>query len=39
MDMVGARPLGGSPQDFAAFIRRENDKWAAVIRRAGIRPE
>jgi tripartite-type tricarboxylate transporter receptor subunit TctC len=39
MEMVGARPLGGSPADFAAHIRRENEKWAEVIRRSGARAE
>lgn len=29
-------PVGNSPQAFAAFIRSEHDKWADVIRRAGI---
>jgi tripartite-type tricarboxylate transporter receptor subunit TctC len=28
-----------SPADFAAFIRREHDKWAKVIKTAGIRLE
>jgi tripartite-type tricarboxylate transporter receptor subunit TctC len=29
--------VGNSPEAFAAFIRSEHDKWADVIRRAGIR--
>ncbi|WP_200306493.1 Bug family tripartite tricarboxylate transporter substrate binding protein [Paracraurococcus ruber] len=32
---LGARPRGGSIADFAAYIRAENEKWAAVIRRSG----
>ena len=32
---VGTRP--GSPEDFAAFIARENHKWATVARSANIR--
>ncbi len=36
---VGARPRGGSAQDFAAYIAAENTKWADVIRHAGIRAE
>jgi tripartite-type tricarboxylate transporter receptor subunit TctC len=30
-------PVGNSPQEFAAFIRSEHDKWAAVIKQAGVR--
>jgi tripartite-type tricarboxylate transporter receptor subunit TctC len=29
-------PAGNSPQAFTAFINSEHDKWADVIRRAGI---
>lgn len=32
-----SEPAGDSPQDFAAFIKSERDKWAEVIRRAAIR--
>lgn len=31
--------VGGSPADFAAFIRAEFDRWAPVIREAGIRAQ
>ena len=34
---LGADPAPSTPQQFAAFIRSEHDKWAAVIRRAGIK--
>lgn len=30
-------PVGNTPQQFAAFIRSERDKWAKVIQDAGIR--
>jgi len=36
---LGADPVGGTAQAFAAFIRSEHDKWARVIRQAGIRAE
>jgi tripartite-type tricarboxylate transporter receptor subunit TctC len=39
IDMVGARARGGSIEDFAAYIRAENTKWAEVVRRAGVRVE
>ena len=32
----GAEPVGSTPEEFAAFIRLELDKWAKVIREAGI---
>jgi tripartite-type tricarboxylate transporter receptor subunit TctC len=31
--------IGGTPEQFAAFIRAEHDRWAPVIREAGIRTE
>jgi len=30
-------PVGNAPQEFAAFIRSERDKWARVVREADIR--
>lgn len=30
-------PIGNSPREFAAFVKSERDKWAQVIKRAGIR--
>jgi tripartite-type tricarboxylate transporter receptor subunit TctC len=33
----GSTPLGGSPQQFAEFIKSENAKWGAVVREAGIK--
>jgi tripartite-type tricarboxylate transporter receptor subunit TctC len=35
----GAEPLGSTPAEFAAFIRRELDKWTRVARAAGIEPQ
>ncbi len=32
-------PGGGSPADMAAFIKQETERWGAVIRAAGIKPE
>lgn len=31
--------VGGAPEEFAAFIRREIERWVPVIRAAGIRAE
>ena len=36
---LGAEPLGGSPDQAAAFIRREQDKWGRIIREAGIKQQ
>jgi tripartite-type tricarboxylate transporter receptor subunit TctC len=38
-DALGMRLIGGSPLDFQRHIRAEMDKWAAVIRKAGIKPD
>ncbi len=35
----GAEPVGSSPEQFAALIRSELEKWATVARNAGIKPE
>ncbi|HTD91558.1 MAG TPA: tripartite tricarboxylate transporter substrate binding protein [Burkholderiales bacterium] len=35
----GALPVGNSPEQFAAFIQRELDRWAKVIKEAGIKVE
>jgi tripartite-type tricarboxylate transporter receptor subunit TctC len=36
LDQQGAIPGGNSPEEFGAFIRAENEKWGAVIRRNNI---
>lgn len=36
---LGARVLGGAPQDLATIIRDERERWGRVIREANIRPE
>jgi tripartite-type tricarboxylate transporter receptor subunit TctC len=35
----GADVSSGSPEDFAAFMRSESERWSAVVRQAGIKPE
>ncbi|HET7199615.1 MAG TPA: tripartite tricarboxylate transporter substrate binding protein [Burkholderiales bacterium] len=35
----GAEPVGSTPEDFAAFIRSESEKWAKVAAAAHIRAE
>jgi tripartite-type tricarboxylate transporter receptor subunit TctC len=34
---LGSDPAPMTPQQFGAFIRSEHDKWAGVIRKAGVR--
>jgi tripartite-type tricarboxylate transporter receptor subunit TctC len=36
---LGCLVLAGSPADFGAFVARETEKWAKVIRAAGIKPQ
>jgi tripartite-type tricarboxylate transporter receptor subunit TctC len=33
---LGAEPVGSTPDEFAAFIKAEAEKWSRVIREAGI---
>jgi len=33
----GSTPLGGTPEQFAAFIKTEHAKWGAAVRDAGIK--
>jgi tripartite-type tricarboxylate transporter receptor subunit TctC len=35
----GADLQGGSPEEFAAFMRAESDRWSMVVKQAGIKPE
>ncbi len=35
----GAEPVGSTPEQFAAFIKAELDKWSRVVKAAGIQPE
>ena len=35
----GAEPVGTTPEDFAAHIKDELDKWRRVAKAAGIEPQ
>jgi tripartite-type tricarboxylate transporter receptor subunit TctC len=35
----GADPVGSTPEEFAALVRAEVGKWAAVVKAAGLRKE
>jgi tripartite-type tricarboxylate transporter receptor subunit TctC len=34
---VGVRTIGGSPEQFAAYLREQTEKWGKVARDAGVR--
>ena len=36
---LASPPVGGPPEQFASYIKRDIDKWARVIRAANIKPE
>jgi len=36
---IGAEPMSGTPEEFAAYVKSEMTKWAKVIKAAGIRVE
>jgi hypothetical protein len=36
---AGVEPVGGTPEQYAAFIGTEMVKWAKVAKDAGIQPE
>jgi tripartite-type tricarboxylate transporter receptor subunit TctC len=36
---IGGEPLPGSPETFGKLIAEETEKWAKVVRSAGIKPE
>ena len=37
LSALGASPVGGTPEEFAAFIRSEQAKWRKVIQQANIK--
>ena len=38
LNQFGAEPIASMPEDFAAFTKAENDKFAKLIKAAGIQP-
>jgi len=34
---LGAQPIGSTPEEFAAFLKKEDAKWAEVIRKGNIK--
>ena len=39
LTVEGATPIGNTPDEFAAHLRRETEKWAGVVKTAGLKPE
>jgi tripartite-type tricarboxylate transporter receptor subunit TctC len=39
LSKAGAEPVGSTPEEFAAFIRSETQKWGAAVKQAGLTPE
>jgi tripartite-type tricarboxylate transporter receptor subunit TctC len=39
IDSLGINLVGGTPQDFERHIAAEMNKWGAVIRKTGIKPQ
>jgi tripartite-type tricarboxylate transporter receptor subunit TctC len=35
--MIGDEPAGGTPEEFAALIRKDSAKWADVVKRSGAK--
>ena len=38
-EQIGDEPAGGTPEEFAAFIKQESAKWADVVKRSGAKLE
>lgn len=36
---LGAMTVGGAPADFAAFLKKDHERWSRVIRAAGVKVE
>jgi len=39
LDKMGLLPLSMTGEEFAAYVRKENERWAAVVKAAGIQPD
>ena len=39
LDAIGFVPVANSPEEFAAVIKAETERWGKVIRAAGIKAE
>ena len=39
LEALGGEPASGSPEETAAFLKREYEQWGRVIREAGIKAD
>jgi tripartite-type tricarboxylate transporter receptor subunit TctC len=39
LDKFSSEPLGGTPQEFAAFVASESKKWSEIIHASGVKTE
>ena len=39
LEAIGGEPMSGSPEDTAAFLKKEYEQWGKVIRDAGIKAD
>lgn len=39
MEKRGGEAVGSSPREYAAYLKREHDKWTGLFARLGIKPE
>jgi tripartite-type tricarboxylate transporter receptor subunit TctC len=39
LNQFGAEAIASTPEDFAAYTKAEHDKYAKLVRSAGIQPE
>jgi tripartite-type tricarboxylate transporter receptor subunit TctC len=39
LEALGGEPMSGSPEDAAAFLKKEYEQWGKVIREAGIKAD
>ncbi len=38
-ESLGAQPVGSTPQEFSAYNKSEEKKWAELIKLAGVQPQ
>jgi tripartite-type tricarboxylate transporter receptor subunit TctC len=39
LNALGAEPIGDSPVEFAAFLKKDYERWLRVINEAGVKGE
>jgi tripartite-type tricarboxylate transporter receptor subunit TctC len=39
LEAIALRPVGSDPSEMAALLAKERERWAAVVKQAGIKPQ